>query len=491
MSTNTATLAGSESKDPVPLYIYYINGLDTNKIRREIRKTPKDEHVFYGTTRKTRRWNEMLKTLDKDPELPAMITRVLFLDTLMKPPYLLHELLADRNTHTNRFIKVLRLASMLLDQIVPRIERHLSKKVESEHQWSKSVHGTISWMPTLLDAARNANQFPLRFLCRVERVYFDTPENILTVYAILRLRYDVEGLLHVCKDLDYLTVLKKIRWRADRVLRRTVLQDLIRTAEKYKGMEPSSKLIEKRMRDVHARVRRGEVKQKAYLELIGWLEDYKRYKTTSKGEGVVEFKQSVQTLYEYWILYEIAYYFKKKRIKVEKKIESRRIPAFQITQNGIDFQLRYQDRCSGWKRIDSDVEQSNSQKKHIISRPDFTIGIGDRRHIVLDAKYYKPNKQNQNKYPNSSQVNHAMLGYLMNLTKYDSRVGVLFFPGSTHDESPPERFVEEYVYAIKDKPKRKFKLAIMKSMNIKHERSKKEILEKIFAYVCDMDARLH
>ena len=475
--------------------MYCVDGLNPDEIEDEIRENEETKPcTIYGITQTAADWRSMLKNLRKDPKLPEMITRVLFLDTQMEPPCLLRELLADHKTSVNKLIKVLRLSNRLLNQILPRIEKHLNTKSDSEHQWSEEVRGAIKWMPTILGAVQSGDTFPRRFLSHVERVDFDTPENFLMLYAVLRLRYDVEDLLHIYKERDYSMILKKIRWRADSIVQYTILQTLIPVTEQYKRNELNSWFINEKMRDARMRIHQGIVRERAYFELVDWLEMYNKHRIEPNNGDYAALEYSVSTVYEYWILYELAYHLKKQGNIVERKFKDKP-HRFLITQNDTQFELRYQDSYDGWTMLKpKDTVISNPAKtdekekeSYLNSRPDFTIGEKEKRHIVLDAKYYKDELIQTGNSAHDSTEKHQMLGYLMNLSKSNSRIGVLFFLGASETgRHTPRKAITEYEYKSDCTPSKEFKLAVMQNMDMSHETSKKEILDKISVYIYEM-----
>ena len=403
-------------------------------------------------------------------------------------------------------IKILRMADKLLLQIFPEIESHLHVEYESEFIWSESVRGTIQWTPTILDTIKNGNEHPLRILCRIERTDFDTPENILAIYAVLLLQYDTEHLLHdrVSRllDEDDCARLKRMQWHIDNILRHSILRSLIPMVEQYKGFS-EHQFIKENEKRTHTRIQHGIVRQKQYADLIDWMKKYRKYRLYAHG-GAANFgevKGELFTIYEYWILYEIANHLEHtKGFGVEKKIEGRTL-YFQITENGKKFKLRYQDELKGWKEKEKEKAKAKS-KLFIKSRPDFTIGSyidAEERYIILDAKYHGS--------ANSEGVvpHLKMLGYLMNLAKYGPRIGVLFFPAYAksrdmkgeenkgaqsenentllenleHDQLKTASIVE---YKHKSNSGEEFKLVTMRPMSMEND-CRKEILEKVAEYI--------
>ena len=413
-------------------------------------------------------------------------------------------------------IKILRMADKLLLQIFPEIENHLHVEYESEFIWFESVRGTIQWTPTILDTIKNGNEHPLRILCRVERTDFDTPENILAIYAVLLLQYDTEHLLHdrVSRllDEDDCARLKRMQWHIDNILRHSILRSLIPMVEQYKGFS-EHQFIKENEKHARTRIQHGIVRQKQYADLIDWMKKYRKYRLYAHDSAANfgEVKREPFTIYEYWILYEIANHLEHtKGFDVEKKIEGQKL-YFQITENGKKFKLRYQDYLKGWKAKSKSINSKpdskliNSKKpdsKLINSTPDFTIGSyidEEERYIILDAKYYESTN------PGGVVPHLKMLGYLMNLAKYGPRIGVLFFPAyaesrdmkgeenkgaqSENENTLPENLENDQLktasiveYKHKSSSGEEFKLVTMRPMSMEND-CRKEILEGVVKYI--------
>ena len=241
-----------------------------------------------------------------------MLMRVLVLDSRERPYHFnLKEAGIPKNLAVT--LKVIRLADELLKDVFPRIENHLYSEHESEFRWDESVRGPIQWTPTILNAVKGGYELPVRFLCRVERTDFGTPENILALYAMLLLQYDTERLLNNTNmeyllEGDDLARLQKIWRHIDSTLQHTILRPLVPIVEQYVSFT-NPQFIKKKEDDVRMRIRQRIVRQKSYADLIDWLEKYKGYHIYADF-GTVSFREMDKkppTVYEYWILYEIAY----------------------------------------------------------------------------------------------------------------------------------------------------------------------------------------
>ena len=432
-----------------------------------------------------------------------MLMRVLVLDSRERPHHFnLKEAGISKNLATT--LKVLRLADELLKNVFPRIENHLYSERESKFRWDESVRGPIQWAPTILNAVKGGYEVPVRFLCRVERTDFSTPENILALYVMLLLQYDTERLLNNTSmerllEGDDLVRLKKIWRHIDSTLQHTILRPLVPIVEQYVSFA-DPQFIKEKEGDTRTRIRQRIVRQRSYVSLIDWLEKYRRYHLYADS-GTVSFREvdkTPSTIYEYWIFYEIAYYLEKEGFNVKKESSGTKL-SFQISSGSSKFKLRYQDLVKGqW-----------GESKSIQSKPDFTIGpVGGPdesapRSIILDAKHHV-------KTEDESQQIHKMLGYLMNLAERGARIGVLFFlrekrstaaeenggnPTQTEtQQSRDEKQMSDWSednnvaddtiteYTRKD-GKKEFKLAVMRHMSMRERKKRDKILTKVIEYI--------
>ena len=320
------------------------------------------------------------------------------------------------------------------------------------------------------------------------------------------MQYDTEHLLHdrVSRllDEDDCARLKRMQWHIDSILRHSILRSLIPMVEQYKGFS-EHQFVKENEKHARTRIQHGIVRQKQYADLIDWMKKYRKYRLYAHDSAANfgEVKGEPFTIYEYWILYEIANHLEHtKGFDVEKKIEGPKL-YFQITENGKKFKLRYHDSLNGWK-TDSKSTNSKPDSKSTNSKPDFTIGSymdAKERYIILDAKYY------ESANPRGVDPHYKMLGYLMNLAKYGPRIGVLFFPAyaescdmrgeenkgaqSENENTLPENLENDQLktasiveYKHKSNSGEEFKLAILRPMSMESD-CRKEILERVAEYI--------
>ena len=338
-------------------------------------------------------------------------------------------------TRIDRLNKISLLASELLFDIFPRIEGHLNVETGSEIEQAETVRGTINWNKTIRDSACRGQKFPLQFSCIVERTHFDTPENLLAIYSVLRLQYDLDSILffkgNPGKDLNFkeIKMLKNLKSQIDSTVFHTKLRELIPKITWYKNYVPGSRFVEKKKDRTRERIRRGIVKQKSYTDLVEWLRKYRGYNIRSLSKKFTNFpasqEKSFDTMYELWIIFEIMAYLQKRGMQFITILEqNNEFAGFQIRSRDVIFNLNYQRSYTGWT-------------EHA-SNPDFTIQIEGAYSIpiIMDPKNWaKP----------PGEAIHKMLGYMMNLSEFDVHIGILFFsrPTQEHKAPQPVAYVEK------------------------------------------------
>ena len=97
-------------------------------------------------------------------------------------------LLPDRLSDLNRMSE---LYEEFFYQIYPRISRRLNFEVYNQVHQSNVLRGKVDWSETVLDSIRSGTERnPIQFTTVLPQSNFETPENLLLVFAILRLRND-------------------------------------------------------------------------------------------------------------------------------------------------------------------------------------------------------------------------------------------------------------------------------------------------------------
>jgi len=297
------------------------------------------------------------------------------------------------------------------------------------------VRGTIDWNTTILSTLNKGQEHPIQFTCIVNQTNFETPENILALMALLKLQNDVESLLFFrSKEVEYskkeIRILSELKSQIDNLIFHTHMKNMITKFDKYRYLSLNSKIVRDLEETTCQRIQQGMVKQKAYSDLLEWIKKYRGHHIESITRNYADFpiqhEHSMDTMYELWIIFEMLNYFQiQKGVKVVSQLENSagKFAGFELEIENKRIQLNYQDERTGWTSE--------------ISRPDFTIQIDDEIPIIMDPKNYS-----------TSQVGdaiHKMLGYLMNLAKFNATTGILFFPRPIGRHKIDEKRYHPYV----------------------------------------------
>lgn len=325
-------------------------------------------------------------------------------------------------TRIDKLNKLSLLAKELVLDIFPRIEGHMNFITEMESEDLKVIRGKIDWNSTILKSASRGEKFPLFFTCVTDQTNFDTPENLLAMSCILKIKNDVEFLLYSKDDEKFnlnfkeLYTLKTLKGQIDNLLSQTQLKQIIPKIIEYSSLSIHSKMIKSLEEKTSERIRLGIVRQKSYRDLLDWLEKFKGYNVRAITEKFTNFpidhEKSIDTMYELWIIFEIVTFLvEKKNVQFLSVLErgEGKFAGFQLKMDGVIFNLNYQSKKTGWTGE--------------ASEPDFNIEIvgteKEKIPIVMDPKNWSSSQ--------SGEAIHKMLGYLLNLSQFDAKVGILFF----------------------------------------------------------------
>jgi len=336
----------------------------------------------------------------------------------------------------DRLNKISLLSKELIYDIFPRIESHINFKADIVSQESKTIKGKIDWNRTILNSINRGEKFPLQFTCITTETNFDTPENNLAIFCILKIQNDVDYLL-MAKDVQNqefnfkeINILKKLKQQIDNLVSHTNMKEIIPKLLEYKNLSVNSKFTHTLEDKTTERIRQGIITQKSYSDLVDWLSKYRGYNVRSLSNQLanfpIEHTKAIDFMYELWIIFEMVTYFvEKKDVKFVKALQKgETFEGFELELNGKKFNLNYQGEWVGWSGYKSE--------------PDFTIQPAGTKSIpiVMDPKNWTGQP---------GEAVHKMQGYLMNLSKFDARVGILFFsrPLGLHgsNEESPEPYI--------------------------------------------------
>jgi hypothetical protein len=316
--------------------------------------------------------------------------------------------LPDRLSDLNRLFE---LYIEFFTVIYPNVNRRLRFDVYSQELDSEILRGRVLWSKTIRRCINQGGQtYPLTFTTLVQKYGFETPENILTILSVLKLKQDALFLMmYDFKDpltREELAMLSKIADGCDIILKTTLLKELIPLASKYVTVDLADSRILNLEAQSYTRLRGEQRETNPYLQLLQWIQRYRelnlRSVSINKTNFPIDRRQNLDTMFEVWVLFEFLDYLTTYEGAVVT-IESfpRR---FTISIHGVVLTLFYEKEYSGWA---------------INARPDFSLEKDGKLKVVMDAKNWLQPK---------FEAVYKMLGYLNNL---DGTIGILFFPNES------------------------------------------------------------
>jgi hypothetical protein len=316
--------------------------------------------------------------------------------------------LPDRLSDLNRLLE---LYLEFFNYIYPKISRKLRFDVYSQELDSRALHGRVLWPKTIKCSISQGNQTcPTVFTTLVQKCAFETPENILTILSVLKLKQDSLFLLgYDFQDLlamEERAILGKIVDGCDNILKTTLLKELIPLASKYAILSLWDTRIFSLETQSYARLRGEQREANPYLHLLQWMQKYRELNLRSISRNKTTFpidrRQNLDTMFELWVLFEFLDYL---QIYEGAIIGIQRFPQqFAISVQGIELTLFYEKEYTGWA---------------INARPDYSVEKDGELKVIMDAKNWQELKY---------EAVYKMLGYLNNL---DGTIGILFFPNES------------------------------------------------------------
>lgn len=329
--------------------------------------------------------------------------------------------------HSTRILERYFHLNMLLDlfheliySIYPIIQKRLKFEVESIELTSSSLKGKILWPKTIFSSLRQGVFTPLYFIKNIDESHFNTPENFILMYSILKLYNDSLFLknylfLEPLRNPE-IEILNEINNKCIVILKNTILQDLIPLTKKYLLLDINDLFIIEIIKKFKDRLENNIITNLGYRRLYYWFLKYKNYNvktnTPKKNNFPITRREHLDAMFELFVLLELLNHLTEiKHAKItahnigdDKKKFNR---SFSIQYDDLTFDLFYEK----WYYKDENSTWS------INANPDFSIEVKGELKVIMDAKNWIVERIDEAEY--------KMLGYLNNL---DGKLGILFFP---------------------------------------------------------------
>ena len=317
--------------------------------------------------------------------------------------------------------KIQLLADKLIYDIIPNIFGQLNFDAKLERTQSEFMKGTIDWNNTLLINFKNGDEIPRNFAIMMYKSQFNTTENKLVIFVLLKLKNEIEQILNTefDKNIDLdkkeIKLLENITYQIEVIISNSKLIDLRNLIPVPEISKKKSKFMDNLLDGTRDRIANRIIINESYEKLINWLEEFEGFNLQSIVEKYSRFpiteNKNIDTIYELWIIFEIANFFERRlcRLVEVTKNEHGEFRGFKFEYNKKNFFLNYQKTMYGWANKGT---------------PDIVISTNnDKNEIIIDAKNWH-NKD-------FSDAKYKMLGYLEN---FASNIGILYFISKNYKE---------------------------------------------------------
>ena len=227
--------------------------------------------------------------------------------------------LTDDNINT-KILRVQSLSRELQYFIYPELEASLNFEGTTKRIQNQEIRGTIDWNRTILNSAQTGG-VPLTFVCNIRENNFDLPENRLLILSIMWIRNDCEQILRwtgfPALALEERKETQKTFNTSQKILETTSLQKLIGEIEILSHKKLDDPTIKELIGKVKTRFDKGRILQYQYKVLMMWAQNY-RYFNNKRFAGIpnktrMDVKENIDTMFEYWVLYELLFFLKDKK----------------------------------------------------------------------------------------------------------------------------------------------------------------------------------
>jgi hypothetical protein len=380
-------------------------------------KYPEIQQLFSNHRNPNEKWPQLVREIiiADSAHTNYMFNRTIqLINRIGKNPNNYFKIKTETGTYTlpdrlSNFNKLMQLFEKFFCEILPGLTKRLSIDAFAEEQKNPYIKGKIQWNKTISDQANcGCAVSPLLFSTANPIISFNTPENILLVLSILRMKNDATYLL-MSKFPDPLTTsernsLERIIEGCNRCLILPAFKELINEAIQYCFVEldnPKIISLETRVLNRTQDVSPQNTQIREHLEWRAkYRELYVRIASNLSTRFPLDHIENIDKIYEIWVLLEILDFLNQRGFEITIV----RFPdEFAVSRGSVNFRVHYEKTYHGWG--------------HIGAKPDFTIEKEEKLVAVLDAKNWL--------LDNRKDAMYKMMGYLNNL---DACIGILFFP---------------------------------------------------------------
>ena len=321
--------------------------------------------------------NSLLEIINNNPLLKNQIFEFQFEKILTKLP--------DRKARLQNL-------ELLYDRFIP-IYKKIITQISFENKYIKSKipypKGIVLWNETILQSRNSRDSQVISLLPKRE---FDTPENTflsLCMKAILQKIIEIQTWKKQPKfDKEEISIISKITFGTRQLIKYFPFSDTIVTTEKSLQKIGLQNSLKKYHKTTQEQFYNKSIRNKQYLNLLYWYDDFNneiklidKLKQNS-GDWLTESTRSIDTLYEYYIFFNLMNNFSKQEncvvYNIKWNLEDNKHHSFDFNYNDKTFRF--------FLSFEIEKEQSSMSLRHYT--PDFMIqsNVNHQNIIVMDAK---------------------------------------------------------------------------------------------------------
>ena len=176
-------------------------------------------------------------------------------------------------------VRLFELYQEFFYNIYPSVANQLNTNALTVERDHKSVAGKVLWNKTIIKNISCGSKIPISIVRLVSESSLETPENMLLLSYVLRMRIDV-NILGVYPFQDPLNseekvLLARISEGCNAIIRSTILQDLVHEGLEYANLSIHDVQLLNLESIVLNRLNDGLIRQKPYRILLEWIHKYR------------------------------------------------------------------------------------------------------------------------------------------------------------------------------------------------------------------------
>jgi hypothetical protein len=385
--------------------------------------------------------------------------------------------------------KILREGKNLVQNIFPEILNNLTSKHSIKIKETENYSGSVDWEKTIKHNISRGMVIPTKFVTKSHKKIFDTSENILAILSMKILKNNIENILHdselqkeIPKESSMYSEIIHLNDHAEKLLNDPRIYLIYKKYRNNTDRKMDTKKFKNLLDTVREDINERKIKhssQKPYKSLIDWVD---KFPTDHNIENIlgdkeattvrVSFSDSIDIIYELWIIHSLIDVLKKNEIKLLGPIENEKgaFGGYNLAYKKIKFQLLYD------KEFHFSTDEYDDDEIKI--KPDFVLISEDQKFapVVMDAKNYL--KQDEERI---SGAKETLLRYRNTMDKNDLRTTktIGFFPEKIENkEWVGERKMKSVLVQLDPKDKKGFK----KNLHKLHDKIFSKVIEELEEY---------